>query len=364
MAGLLAAWLVGCAPGISVVSSVTPAPASAPATVIEARTAPWTIRVREHLDLWLHGFAMLQTDSSRIPYFRRDYRSALADERSRLQATTLLDGNATTLRARMAANPGLTAAQFIPLYFTSWEDLQQAAETFLQLNGDPRAAGDQRSAENVATFAAYFPSSADRDWLRLFLESLNDERAKFYDAYWRERQRELGPVFTTVDSLWQSTYAARFEAFLRNSQQRDGEVLLSLPLAGEGRTLTDAVHHTTTAVGFPLATASADAMVFVFAHEIVGKVANAVVADHTSPAERRGGASDRYSSLAAVRGGAMLLARIAPELVAGYMRYYLGLAVVTDGDRDREQVFAATFPLPDELRDALHQQVDIILSGI
>ncbi len=343
---------------------MTPAPVSSPPTVIEAHTAPWTIRVREHLDLWLHGFAMLQVDSSRIPYFRRGYRSALADQRSRLQTMTLLDSNESTLRARLVANPALTAAQFIPLYFTSWEDLRQAAETFLQLNGDPRAAGDQRTAENVATFAAYFASAADRDWLRLFLESLEDERVKFYDGYWRERQRELGPVFTAVDSLWQSTYATRYEAFLRNSQQRDGEVLLSLPLAGEGRTLADAVHHTTIAVGFPPDTASADAMVFVFAHEIVGKVANEVVADHTSPAERRTGASDRYSSLAAVRGGAMLLARIAPELVSGYMRYYLELAGVGDRDGDREQTFAATFPLPDELRDALHQQIDIILSGI
>jgi hypothetical protein len=344
------------------VPPATPPPASAPPRV----AAAWPVRVLQHVDLWLHGFAMLQDDSTLIPYFQRGYRARLLEARSRKGLTTLLDANADTLRARLTANPGLIAAQFVPLYFPSEHEMRQGAEAFLRLDGDARNARDPRSRDAVATFSAYFPTPADRDFLRLFLAALEDERAKFYEAYWRDTQRERGAAFDAVERLWRDQYAARFERFLTFSQQRNGEVLLSLPLAGEGRTLTAPGRRMTVAVGFPADSASAVEMVHVYAHEVVGTVANAVVTDNTSPVERRSGAADRYSSLAAVRGGAMLLARAAPDLTEGYMGYYLRLAgrSVPRSAGDLEREFAATFPLPDPLRDALRRQIDIILGGI
>ena len=347
----------------------TTPPVAPPAT--PPRTAPlprpiavWPVRVHEHVDLWLHGFAMLQEDSTLVPYFQPHYRRQLLEMRSPLRLTTQLDLNTDRLRTRLVANPGVIAAQFVPLYFASWEELRQAADLFLRLDGDPRGARDRRSGQLVATFGAYFPAAADREWLRLFLSSLDDERVRFYDQYWRETQRARGAVFDAVDRLWRQTVAARFERFLNNSQQRDGEILLSLPLAGEGRTLTPPTHLITVAVGFPDDTAKAAEMVYAFAHEIVGSMANAVVTDNTSPAERRSGAADRYSSLAAVRGGAMLLARVAPDLAPGYMAYYLSLARRPASGGDVERSFAATFALPDGLRDALRRQIYIILGGI
>jgi hypothetical protein len=320
--------------------------------------------LREHVDLWLHGFALLQEDSTLVPYYRRDYRKNLSATRSARGLTSQLDANGERLRGRLTTNPGLISAQFVPLYFATWDELRQSADAFLRLEGDVRAARDQRTAEMVATFAAYFPSAADRDWLRLFLLSLEDERTKFYSQYWREEQRKLGPAFDAADLAWRSTYGARFQRFLANSQQHDGEVLLSLPLSGEGRTLTDRNRRTTMAIGFPAGAADAAAVVYVFAHEIVGTVANAVITDNTSPADQRSGVAARYSSLGAVRGGAMLLGRVAPELVPGYMAYYLDLARRSGMASDIERLFATTFPLPDNLRDALQRQIDIILGGI
>lgn len=63
------------------------------------------MRVREHVDLWLHGFAMLHQDSSLVPYFRPGYRERLMGERQRANATTLLDAHGDRLRQRLAANP-------------------------------------------------------------------------------------------------------------------------------------------------------------------------------------------------------------------------------------------------------------------
>jgi hypothetical protein len=323
------------------------------------------MRVREHVDLWLHGFAILQSDSTLIPYYRRDYRSRLLAARSAAGVTTQLDVNADRLRARLAANPALVSAQFLPLYFASWEELRQAAELFLRLDGNARGARDQESANQVATVGAYFATAPDREWLRLFLQSLDDERAKFYARYWQDEQRNRAPAFNRIEAAWRSTYGPRFERFLRNSQQRDGEVLLSLPLAGEGRTLTiPRTQATTVAVGFPADTGASLEAVYAFAHEIVGRVANDVVTDNTSPADRRSGVSDRYASLAAVRGGAMLLKRVAPELETQYMAYYLTLARRAPGSGDIVGAFATIFPLPDALRDALIRQIDIILGGI
>src|SRR4051794_25700361 len=52
-------------------SSTDTAPAPAPST---AAAAPWTVKTSYVLDLWMHGYAMAQRDTSRVPYFRRGYR--------------------------------------------------------------------------------------------------------------------------------------------------------------------------------------------------------------------------------------------------------------------------------------------------
>jgi hypothetical protein len=356
--------LAACAPGVTIESS--PAPTAAPdstrtaGTVSVVAVPAWPVRVREHVDLWLHGFGLLQGDSSLVPYFRRGYRDELTARRARESLTTELDANAAALRNRLALNAGLVSAQFLPLYFESWEELRRGIDLFFRVQGDPRATGDATAREIVAVLATYFPSEADREWLRLFIPSLEDERAKFYGRYWLEEQRARGAALDKAMMTWRTTFAPRFERFLSNSRQRQGQILISLPLAGEGRTLTRPGHEITVTVGFPDDSAT---IAYVFAHEIIGGVVNDVVADNTSPAERRSGAADRYTSLGAVRGGALLLSRIAPELVRGYMRYYSSLAGPPSAE-DEERTFVTRFPIPDAIRDALLRQIDNILGGI
>jgi hypothetical protein len=365
LSGVVALSAPGCAPGVTIESSPAPAPAgtadtATPATVPVVAVPAWPVRVREHVDLWLHGFGMLQADSTLVPYFRRGYRQDLTARRAREGLTTELDANAAALRERLTLNPAMVSAQFLPLYFETWEELRRGVNLFLQVQGDPRGAGDANARQMLAVFATYFPGNADRDWLRIFVGALEDERSRFYDRYWQEEQRARGAVFDGAVTAWRSTFAQRFERFLANSRQRQGQILASLPLAGEGRTLTGAGREITVAVGFPDDSAT---IAYVFAHEIVGSVVNDVVADNSSPAERRSGATDRYQSLGAVRGGAMLLTRIAPELVGGYMRYYSALAGAPPG-ADDEQTFINRFPIPDAIRDALVRQIDNVLGGI
>ena len=298
-----AALLAGCAGSGQSIVMATPSGGETASAI--APVTSWTPRVREHLDLWLHGFALLHRDSTLVPYFRPGYRDRVMAERRRLGVSTALDGGAERLRARLVANPAMVNAQFVALYFESWDELRRAIDLFLQLGGDPRAAGDRRSVEAVATMAAYFPTAADRDWLQEFIGALDEEREHFFAQYWRSEQRRLGPAFDRADALWRDTYRARFSTFLHNARQREGELLVALALAGEGRTLTGNDRTTTVAVGYPADTAHAAELVYVLAHEIVGTVANSVVLDNTSPAQRRSGESDQWASLAAVLGGAM-----------------------------------------------------------
>ena len=357
--------LAGCAGGGGqggAAGAPTPDGGAGQTATVSASTV-WPIKTREHVDLWLHGFAMVQPDSSRVPLFRRGYRDQLVVARNSGGVRTLLDTNRDALARRFVANPALTGAQFLTLYAESWEDMRQAAQLFLQANGDPNRATTREAAAIIATFAQSFPSAADRDWLQLFLQSLEDERTKFYHDYWvREQQRRAG-VLTAVDTLWQGRYRARLQRFLNNTQQANGDFILSLPLDGEGRTVSGGKQQNIVTVTFPATVAEAPEAIYTFAHEAAGTLATTTVNDNTSPADKRTGVAERMQSAAAVRGGLLLLERTAPELADGYARYYLRSAGVTAG-ANPAATLASAFPLPDNIRDAIGRQLDVVLGGI
>jgi len=362
-AGVIAVgFITGCGGSAQQQTAEQPAPAN-PSGVSTTTNAPWPVKTREHLDLWLHGFAMVQADTTRVPFFRRGYRDQMVVEKNRRNVTTLLDQNRAQLAGRFALNRNLIGAQFAALYFGSWDEMQRAIAIFLQAQGDPGRARDQQQQQIIAFFAQSFNSPADRDWLDLFSRSLADEYTKFYRGYWIEQQRARGPVLTAVDSLWQQVYRPKFQTYLARTQQETGDLLLSLPLDGEGRTVSAGKRANSVAVEFPDAPARAVEAIYVFAHEAVGAVANQAVVDNVTPAERREGLADRMQSAAAVRGGALLIQRVAPELLDGYSRFYLGAAGVTPSGNVAAQL-ASTFPITDAIRDAIARQLDTVLGGI
>ena len=84
---------------------------------------------------------------------------------------------------------------------------------------------------------------------------------------------------------------------------------------------------------------------------------------NTTRTDQRTGLSGRYVTTGQVRAGAMLLRRAAPELVAGYTRYYLTQAdQPTTGDVDAR--LASVFPLPQQIVDAIDRQLEVVLGGI
>lgn len=359
--------LTACAGGVS----PAPAPGPSPATSTTSGSAAlpmmnviWPVRANEHVDLWLHSYALLAPDSTLVPYFRRGYRDRLLALRRQRGISTLLDSNRDKLLQRIAVNPSLgTSPQFIPLYFESYDQLRTATALFLRANGNPNATNDPTGRMNIAIFASAFPTGADREWLRLFSESVDDESRKFYRDYWAAESRAKNGALTHADSLWQRQWRPALQRFLNNTQQQNGELELSLVLGGEGRTIHFGKQQNAIALSWPDGRDDADVVLYVTVHEITGAVANSAIEDNTTPAERRAGATARYEQAAAVRAGALLLERTLPTAVTGYMRYYLQQAGRT-APTDPRSAFATTFAVPDAVLTAMGRQLDVVLGGI
>ncbi len=348
---MAAAILSGCTTG----TRGSRAPAAAP-------TPAWPVVTREHVDLWLHGYAMITRDAARVPVFRRGYRDSLDLLRRRDNALTGLDANHERLATLMAQNAEITNGQFLPLYFDSWDEMVQTINAFLDAQGDPRTAAPGLRAQ-IGLVASMFPTAQDREWLRLFTQSLGDESEHFFHEYWAARQRTFDPLVVAVDSSWQSL-RPRFQRFLTNTHQLDGQLVLSLVIGGEGRTLNASPRHNVMVVALPESRAELDDPIYGFAHEAVQSIANSAITENTTAAEQRSGVAAGYAPTAAVRAGAMLMDRVAPEFADGFMRFYLRQAGVASPAGNVEAKFVATFPLPTAIEAWMDRQINTALGGI
>lgn len=333
------------------------------APVVQGARAAWPVRTRENVDLWLHGFAMLDTDTARVPLYRPGYRAQMLALMQRANVSSALVLNGAPLRERLAAEPRLASAQFLPLYFQSWEQMLGAVDVFLRAGGDPRQASDSTTQSVIAFLGAIFPTAADRTWLQRFTTALQSDDQAFYHQYWAQQQRDLAPVYARVDSLWAGRYYPALAGYLDNTLLAAGDFILSLPLDGEGRTVTDSKRANAITTSFPRQPGDAVEAIYVFAHEAIAPLATTAVRDNVTPAEERAGAVSTYTGTALVRGGLMLLQRKLPELADGYARYYLRSANVPVSGNAADALVRA-FPLPDAIATALARQLDVVLGGI
>ena len=359
--------LAGCAVGGSGTGLASTPPRS-PAAALGARVpvpAPgWRLATLEHVDLWLHGYAMLTSDTGHVPFFDRGYKQQVIALKHQRNIYTTLDANQTELSARFAANPALANGQFLAMYFTSFQDMVNATDAFMRTNGNPRATRDPQVAQQIAMLASIFRAPADRNWLRLFVQSLQDESTKFFHAYWTGEQQARGAAYGAVSEAWSSRYYPKLSRFLNNTQQPNGQFVLSIPLGGEGRTVNDSKQSNIIAVGFPKTVEAAPEALFTFVHEAVGQLAQEAISDNTTPAEQRSGVTNEYVGNGAVRGGAVLLQRVLPDLVPDYMRFYLRTLGRAPSTGDPTAAFVAAFPLPPAILNGMTRQIDVVLGGI
>lgn len=369
----------------------------------------WRVTTRYQVDVWLHGYAMLQDDTTLVPFFKPGYRDSITAIKRRENLTTRLDSDYTNLRDSLRANPDLVNGQFLGLNFASWDAMEKALDGFLAADGDLRKLRNNDLQDAFFLIAQTYPSAADRAWLRSFVAALRNDDTVFYHKWWTAQQTARAPVIAAFDSLWSNVYLTKFRPFLDKSGQSRGEILLSIPLDGEGRTLgggtpvlaattpqrefagaeqgpgrfegrgrrgeprAPAAPNATTksaanrgptiAVELPDSAAAAVDALYVLAHELVGTIANQAIADNTTPAEKRDHVADRFASPAAVRGGELLLQKIAPELAQGYARFYLQHAHISFTPGDEAAALERAFPLRETIAQQLSRQLVTVTSG-
>jgi hypothetical protein len=103
-----------------------------------------------------------------------------------------------------------------------------------------------------------------------------------------------------------------------------------------------------------------------FVHEILYPLVGDVIREQVSPARIRELGEARLNSLAAIRGGAILLQRTAPRRVDDYRRFFLEAAGHTApaNSAGLDTAFENAFPLPAEVIRGLEQAIDNALAGI
>ena len=340
---------------------------SVPRAATQAATArqevAWPIKSREHADLWLHGFAMVSDDSSVVPLFQRGYKAFATRARNKANAFTELDANRDMLAKALKEHPALVNAQFLPLYFRDWPELDAALTLLVKSNGNPRAASNQQETAILQMLDALFPSKDERDFARRLQTALRSEQEKFFHAWWLAETRRRDRALERADSLWQKVHRPKLQNFLNNTQQSNGEVWLALSLEGEGRTVNGGKQQNIIAVGFPDSASNALDVVFALAHEMVGSLTTASVDDNTTPAEKRSGGAARLQSIANVRAGALLMAHLSPELATGYARFYLRASGVKY-EGDAMAAFVKAFPVPPGMLESIERQIAVAFGGI
>ncbi|MEP7066869.1 MAG: hypothetical protein ABI889_12600 [Gemmatimonadota bacterium] len=368
----------GCSGLVGASTQTETAPAAAPPAISQEviGQTPWPVKTRYVVDLWLHGFAMLNADTSGLPPFRRDYRVTMIVAKNSRNILSQLDANAEMLQHGLRVNPRLMDGARLALREGSWEEMGNDIAAFLT-SGEDSASGKKRpsvlstwkrtarpsaqTADMMAALGAIYRTSADREWLKTFALSLTDEHSKFYEEYWREQQRALRPALAAVDTTFSQRYLKQLRSYLRGVQLQTGEIVLSLPLGGEGQSILQEQH--SIAIGFPSAADSALDAVYEFAHEAVAPVAEQAVRERISPAEFRSGIGAQLERPAMIRGGAMLLQRAIPELVAGYERHYLAEARISPAGGDLDAEFARAFALRQSIVDGMDQRLDEVLKA-
>jgi hypothetical protein len=338
----------------------TPSPSVSPNTPIG-----WPLQTAEYVDLWFHSYAMVMNDTTKVPLFDRGYRERMTERRRQLNVTTALDANMQTLRDGLAKSSSIEGSgQFVIFSFASLDELVRVTKQFYEGEGSPQTVNDNTTRQLFTVLRSAFRTVAEREWLRLFVNSIADENAKFYQSYWTSQQTDRAATRSAVTNAWNNTYRSKFQRYLRNELLVDGTFVLSLPIGGEGRTYLDPLQGNAIASSFPEPSADQMAPLYTFTHEIVGKAANRAIEDNLTPAEAREGAAERLTPIGAVRGGAILLQRIAPELLQGYQRFYLRQVGAAVPSGDPNAAFIAAFALPQAVADGLARQIDLVLAGI
>jgi hypothetical protein len=351
--------------GLAACAPTTQAPEMAP----EAVTG-WHVRTAEYIGLWYHGLAyayaaVAPAETTVLPRFEPGYvERIVALKRREGVYPTPLDSRAPEFGRTFQSDDVYDRLEFLPLFFRNGEALRAGVDLWDRAGGNPAAAGSAEAAQVIAFLSRLFPRPAERQTVISWVELLAEEDSVFYRSHWAGQADLLANTAAAVQREW-NALAPDLNTYLAYIDFRNGEIFLTPALGPEGRTVTSGVAVPRVAVLAPPANHPAYA-IWGFVHEILYPLVGDVIREQVSPARIRELGEARLNSLAAIRGGAILLQRTAPRRVDDYRRFFLEAAGHTApaNSAGLDTAFENAFPLPAEVIRGLEQAIDNALAGI
>jgi hypothetical protein len=337
--------------------------------VTPATLTGWQVTTAEYIALWYHALAYARTavppESTVLPRFAPGYvERIVARKRQQGVYPTPLDERAAEFGRIFGSSDVYQGLEFLPLYFRDAEALYSGISLWNRAGGNPYSAGSPEAAQIVAFLSQLFPRPAERQAVVEWVALVQEEDSAFYAAYWASQAATNQAAVTAVQQEWDALTPA-LSQFLEYTRSRRGQLFLTPALGAEGRTVLSQTSVPRVAVLEPPATQPGQA-VWSLVHELLYPLVGDVIRENVAPARIRELGEERLSSLAALRGGAILLQRTAPQRVDEYRRFFLEAAGHPAPARSAElaAAFDAAFPLSPELLRGLEAAVDMALAGI
>lgn len=323
----------------------------------------WVFTTSPFTDLWFHGMALVDpVGPGPNPLYDPGYPSTIQAAKESLgTGTTALDSGLGTFRNAFRSDPAFQVLHFLPLYFPQagrTEVLSALALLAGTGEGIPRAPSP-RTSFGIAAIGSVLTTPGQRGVLGEFVMALEEEWKGFYEGYVRQRSVARTALEEQVNQLWRTAFAPALGPFLERVGMSGGSVHLATALGQEGRVFggsPQASNDNVLAVSVSTGE-EANGVVFSMLRELafpmVREVMRDIGLDGADPA-----AEERLAGVAAVRAAALVILRYRPEDESAFQRFFLdsaGSPVPAGGDL--EGLFQERFPLPQDLFEALRDEV-------
>ena len=344
--------------GIALATLTVAAPAVGQNTRRPTLLQEWEVLAATQVDLWYHGLAIIEFDDQEdFPLYNPEYVSRVWEAKQELGIyPTRLDSLADELRKEFSRDPAFQQFHFLPLYFpkATREQMMQSLKAIAKKRIKQEGVLNDETRRGIQIVSGTFQKGGQRKLLAKFVDALENEWDVFYRDYWQQNFASDSGYYARIQQRWTDEVAPAIEPFLTKQRLQGGRIFISPAVGPEGRLFQGNVFRRTesaVAVWWPQWD-DLDASLFAAVREMCF----AVVDDAIVTAGIR--ASEKASSNAAVRCGAMLLAQEDPEGFVEYRKSFLRAVGVEAEGPQLASAFEDAYEVDENLLEALRRHVE------
>jgi len=333
------------------------------------------ISLNPDLDIVYHTLAHFAVPGDPSNLYSKEYITQIRQAKKDLEVgQTKLDQVQAALEASYRKLPGLRFLNLAPFMADDYASFKQALAmidfNFRNEAEDSRETYEQRKAREalapllfgntrrlIPLFKNRFPDPAEHEFVKLFAESMDDERDRFYKSY-REARTEVDQASREkFEQLWKSEganllspWAARsgvnvFNIYLCPVMKRNGR---GVPVNQEQRVLFHVVA--------PLPETKAESLqsLFVVLHETTHRLTDRLVDSSTTISEPQKAVARENAAFYADH---LFLKSRYPQLHEAYLKFFLSLDQSGLSGAAVETEFLKSYPVETALQGALDQLV-------